>query len=524
MRLGTASFGISLAVAVVVACSERYPTLPEEDTTTPGVDQRDTAVIAGLIASNALASMNLYSLVVRGSSNALAGDVAFVSAAPGTFSGKDSVFVSNPARTVVISSAKLVDGGFDPISISAESGDVLQLTVVVANGNRPEPFFLKVPRRRPPAVVRTVPRNGRTDVALNVHIEVVFSEPIDKSTVTTSSLSLSESGKSVNGTIRVSEDGLSAEFIPQNELAAGATYELSVTGAIRDLGGDALTEDTPVTFVASEGPGHIAFTISGGTMYVMNADGTNWVQLGRGFAPAWMPDGSLLYVWGECDQCALVPWIRASDGNARRFLPEAVSDGWSFSYPSPTLDGSRVAFVRSSKRSSFYEFASNELVIVTVNDFSLARVPLPDGIVPLYRPSWSPDQSRIVFSCAEKVDVQLENLDLCFVNADGSAFSRFGRADEWEFQPAWNPITGNIAFTRGITIGTDSYMFVNAMGDEGGANLSEFGAGSEVAWSPDGRTLLFCRSPLIAVSDGVQRVVYSDPRMPFLYDLAWGRR
>lgn len=267
--------------------------------------------------------------------------------------------------------------------------------------------------------------------------------------------------------------------------------------------------------------GVIAFTIAGGGIHTMNVDGTNWVRLGDGFAPAWMPDGSLLYLSQACPQCPLLPWIRTSDGNTHSFLPDAVSSGWNFYGPSPTVDGSRVAFIRGTKPNAYAMPDSHELVIVTVGEFSLTKVPLPDAIVPLDRPSWSPDQSRIVFSCATK-DENLVNVDLCFVNTDGSGFVRFGRDDEWEWQPAWNPKTGVIAFTRSRDIGGDTWSWLNTIGREDGRELNDYGYGEGAAWSPDGSTLLFCRGALIAVSDNVQRIVYPNPRGPFLYELAWG--
>jgi len=163
-------------------------------------------------------------------------------------------------------------------------------------------------------------------------------------------------------------------------------------------------------------------------------------------------------------------------------------------------------------------------VIVTVTDFSLSTVPLPDGIVPVGSPSWSPDQSRLVFSCAHKQDSQLVDVDLCFVNTDGSGFVTYGREDEWEWHPAWNPKTGVIGFTRSIDIGGDTWSYLNTMADEDGRGLQDHGYGEGAAWSPDGKTLLFCRPPLMAESDGAQRVLYSSPHMAFLYELTWGRK
>jgi hypothetical protein len=80
---------------------------------------------------------------------------------------------------------------------------------------------------------------------------VIFSEPVESSTVTSSSLTLTRDGAAVKGRVQVSTDHLSAEFIPDNALDLQATYSLNVGTEIRDLDGDALAEAYVSTFSTS---------------------------------------------------------------------------------------------------------------------------------------------------------------------------------------------------------------------------------------------------------------------------------
>jgi hypothetical protein len=420
--------------------------------------------------------------------------------------------------------ARLVDGGFDPIAITAESDDFLELTVFVAGGPRPEPVLVKVPLRRPPVIVRTSPPTGRTDVALNVQIGVVFSEPIDKSTI---ELKLTRSNQPLNGTVKVAEDGLSAAFTPENPLEPGTTYQLMFGEGIRDLNGDALADNTSVTFTTAQLPEAIAFTLAGGAMFMIDANGANLVSLGNGSSPAWMPGGNLVFVRPDCTECPGELWVRARDGTTTLLLGEA-GDRRGFRDPAPTRDGSRIAMVRYGAPSipftSWWTHPASELIILTVSDRSVYRVPLPDGVIPIRKPSWSPNQSRIVFTCNEKTDP--DNSDLCFINTDGSGFVRFGQPNEMEIDPAWNAMTGVIAYTRLKEVGGDTHGFMDVMTGEDGAGLVIYPDVEGPAWSPDGRTLLYCRPPLLArdMTTGVEREVYSFPGQFFMYQLAWGRK
>src|SRR4029079_4503166 len=88
---------------------------------------------------------------------------------------------------------------------------------------------VRIPPRRPPRIVRTYPDKGRIDVALNVVIEVVFTEPIDPASVDNTSVSAFSDGAAISGTLRVRNNSLTAEFLPESPLEPGTEYTLSVS-------------------------------------------------------------------------------------------------------------------------------------------------------------------------------------------------------------------------------------------------------------------------------------------------------
>jgi hypothetical protein len=141
----------------------------------------------------------------------------------------------------------LIHGGFDPVPVLASEGDQLKLTVLVPSGATVT-RTIRVPARRPPTIVRSDPRKGRTDIALNVSITVVFTEPVDASAVAQSMYLLHE-GKRVSGIVRLGDNSWTAKFFPDAPLEAQSSYELVVTPGVRDLDGDVLEGSYNATFL-----------------------------------------------------------------------------------------------------------------------------------------------------------------------------------------------------------------------------------------------------------------------------------
>lgn len=220
IRLGV--FGSALFV--VAACTDQHPT-------------------ALATASTALA---MHLIVSAPSPGAL----VYVSLPPTSLSGGSSATIRN-SRTRDSINVSMVEGGFDPAPIQAMVDDYL--TIAVHEGTSTElSATIKVPRRRPPAIVRSEPASGKIDVELKALIEVIFSEPVKQSTVT-AGMRLDRAGELVAGVATLNTSGLVAEFAPSVMLAPNTSYALFVTSGVRNLAGDAMQQSARVNFTTGAG-------------------------------------------------------------------------------------------------------------------------------------------------------------------------------------------------------------------------------------------------------------------------------
>jgi alpha-tubulin suppressor-like RCC1 family protein len=393
---GTWLFLIALAMATGIAsCSDGTTEPPEEDPEEPGPDA--TEVFPGLTVSDA------ESAATGGALAAANEEVTYVSACPGTFTDADEVTITNLAsgesKTV-----PLVDGGFDPVTLEAEPGDELEILVHHRDGSTSR-YLTRVPARKRPRVVRTVPPKDATDVVLSASVLVVFSEPVDGSTVTAETILLQLNGEPVDGTLTLSDDGVMAELIPAESLLLGGSYTLVISTGVLDLQGDALEEELQVTFttetytetyMASVGAGwwHTCALTVDGSAYCWAANW--WGQLGRPASDEWQPPFPALtslkfaslglgsghtcgvtvsgqaYCWGWND------YGRLGDGTqTHRSRPVPVSGG--FSFVSLTAGYEHTCGLTTA--GAAYCWGGNAVgQLGTTNDFSLVPVPVSGGL------------------------------------------------------------------------------------------------------------------------------------------------
>lgn len=178
--------------------------------------------------------------------------VAFVSLPPGSVPDGDRAAIARFGDTVAFTT-RVVDGGFDPIPIIANLGDVIEVDVRNALGVVISRFSSTVSAARHPVVVRTNPPPGKRDVPLNAAIVVVFSEPVNPSTLTTSSIELRRGTEAVSGTVSLLEGSQTvAVFTPEQLLAPNAEYALVVTDVVTDLDGLALETGVIVDFTTGQ--------------------------------------------------------------------------------------------------------------------------------------------------------------------------------------------------------------------------------------------------------------------------------
>lgn len=147
--------------------------------------------------------------------------------------------------------APMIEGGLDPVPVTATTGDSVEIEILSSDLVTLARTGSRVPATRRPRVVRTVPPRGKTDVAVNTVIVVIFSEPINPSSVSSSSIRLLRNGSPVAGTARLLEGVTAAvAFQPSEPLNPNAAYTLQVTQGVLDLDGDALEAEVQVEFTS----------------------------------------------------------------------------------------------------------------------------------------------------------------------------------------------------------------------------------------------------------------------------------
>ncbi len=174
--------------------------------------------------------------------------VSYISLAPNSINARQLI-VQNKTQGLIPVVIALVDGGFDPIPVIANPDDALEMTFTLIDGVTFR-AVIKAPARRNPGIVRTDPAKGRVDVALNVGVSVVFTEPINPQTITPASVRLLLNGSPVNGKLEVF-NSVTVTFTPAVPLVEGTTYQIVVTPEVRDRDGDQVETAFTSTFTTS---------------------------------------------------------------------------------------------------------------------------------------------------------------------------------------------------------------------------------------------------------------------------------
>ena len=152
----------------------------------------------------------------------------------------------------------MVDGGFDPLPVYAAVNDSVLVEVFLGD-EAVGPVFVRVPAARPPTVVRTTPPKGRRDIPLNQLIVIVFSQPIDPATVTSSSVQLTLGGSRVDATLAVMPNQpWVVRLTPTQFLAPSSAYTIAIDGTIKDAGGLSLAGPVSTDFITGTSAASVA--------------------------------------------------------------------------------------------------------------------------------------------------------------------------------------------------------------------------------------------------------------------------
>jgi hypothetical protein len=104
-----------------------------------------------------------------------------------------------------------------------------------------------------PTVVSTNPANGQGGIVTSIHPTVTFSEAMDSSTVTTTTITLYHGDTQVSGTVSYNGGTFTATFTPGATLGAGMLYTLTITTGAHASGGTPLGSAYVFSFVTAGG-------------------------------------------------------------------------------------------------------------------------------------------------------------------------------------------------------------------------------------------------------------------------------
>jgi hypothetical protein len=439
-----------------------------------------------------------------------------------------------------------------------------------------------VPRKRAPRVVRVDPPKGRTDVALNSRILVVFSEPIDPASVTPGNVSLSVSGQAVAGTfIFGSGPALAVQFVATAPLSSASNYTIAITQSVRDVSGDPLGQPETSTFSTTSVSGptsggasiRVTTTTTGadipqtflGTLYgvtsqPMPSNGsvtfTN-VPLTTGIPGisffvilSGLPDHCsvssanpravpLLLAAGQtfdieftvsCDRWGAVApittqqlvFVRGRDLfaiNLDGTNEQRITDTGDNVDPAWSADGRRLAF------SSYRDSAWN-VYTTNVDGSNLSRhtnTQRPWGRAT--GPAWSPDGNKLVYStsCGGQGCILVTSAN------ENSNPVRVGHEIGQHMQPAWSPDGSKIAFVSDWV--AFDFVFDIYVTNSDGTNVKQLTNGFNFlpnlhyylhpVWSPDGSKIAFVYSDIVNHSDMRFKVAVMNADGTGKKDLAW---
>ena len=183
--------------------------------------------------------------------------VVYASLVPETAPTGVTATVRAPISGATVTTA-VQDGGFDPVPVAAKVGDTVVTIVVDALGAIVFQGEAAVVPIRRVKVVRTDPGPGKRDQPLNANIVIVFSDPVDPSTLTASSVQVFRGTAPVAGTVSLlAGSGTTVVFSPTDLLDPNTDYRLVVTTGVQDIAGGSLDANASISFrtgTATVGP------------------------------------------------------------------------------------------------------------------------------------------------------------------------------------------------------------------------------------------------------------------------------
>lgn len=110
-----------------------------------------------------------------------------------------------------------------------------------------------------PMVIGTMHDDDAINIPVNTKVGAIFSEAMDPLTITNLTFTLLQGDTQVSGIITYS--GVSAVFVPEENLAYNTAYTVTVTSGVKDLAGNALAAPYELSWTTGEAPDTTAPTV-----------------------------------------------------------------------------------------------------------------------------------------------------------------------------------------------------------------------------------------------------------------------
>lgn len=202
--------------------------------------------------------------------------------------------------------------------------------------------------------------------------------------------------------------------------------------------------------------------------YVFDLDGL--------FSPSWSPSGDRVAFVGLKDGMSDIYTVNLSDSSLQRLTHDLYDD----TKPAWSWDGRRIAF--SSDRHSGKEgpsYGRYDIFVMNADGSQMERI--TESKASDQSPSWSPDNSKIVYvSDANGI------FNLYIADLDSSLTYPITNVLTGCFSPSWSPDGTNIAFTSFRRGGWDIYVLKNPLSHRKSPEELPMTAFAETRMGPEG--------------------------------------